>query len=624
MAVSDQSAEEACVAKLTHLLRRAREVDPSTTVARLARPLQVPAVVGEEESVLIPLKAYPSDAEAHQPRNLGVEGAAKRIFYNLVALNHIDDPDFVSVWDLLDILQYYSDRDLCTPQLPLALIEELLDSLSLADCRTVLTFLESRREKLIASSKGIKDKEMVILRLCNELLRRQSRAEDPVFCGRLYIFMFQSFPLGAKASVNLRGEFHVDNVTTFEDYLVASFSAENQMDIDPKDEVNTELQAKEAETKPIVSEPTPDKPATMSNEALYPVFWRLQHFFSDPPKLFKEENFKQFKEGLEATLAKFKEVEKMIQAMDSTRDTDTHESSNERKDGSASASNPKYLTSFDLFKLELGDLAFQRHILVQALIMIEFLLTLTETAKKKAYYQEAQARLQYGFTFSEENTEWALGIKNSIANYLQDGPDGKFYYRMVDTVLSRDKNWVRWKMRSCLPFARERVPAKAYEESQAGAQRAGIPKKVTPPMKASMNFQFLSKAASGKGLSQLMHNQRFVRPSPQDYAQSVRGKDEELGVAIAEDSISKLQEEKTGLTWRSLRLASIDQLNSFDGLEYGKSLESLLPATLSSQTADDNAHVVPEDRDHVPQEEDPSVEDQRADQQSQVTATAAE
>jgi THO complex subunit 1 len=49
----------------------------------------------------------------------------------------------------------------------------------------------------------------------------------------------------------------------------------------------------------------------------------------------------------------------------------------------------------------LSDLAFQRHILVQALILIDFLLSLTERSKKKLYKPNTQKALQYGYTLSE-------------------------------------------------------------------------------------------------------------------------------------------------------------------------------------------------------------------------------
>jgi hypothetical protein len=40
---------------------------------------------------------------------------------------------------------------------------------------------------------------------------------------------------------------------------------------------------------------------------------------------------------------------------------------------------------------------------VQALILIDFLLTLTEKSKKRSYYEKAQKAMQYSFTLREED-----------------------------------------------------------------------------------------------------------------------------------------------------------------------------------------------------------------------------
>ena len=66
-------------------------------------------------------------------------------------------------------------------------------------------------------------------------------------------------------------------------------------------------------------------------------------------------------------------------------------------------------------KEQLSDLAFQRHILVQGLILIDFLLSLTDKAKKKwadvekTNPKSANRGLLYGFTLNEEN----VCIKNA-------------------------------------------------------------------------------------------------------------------------------------------------------------------------------------------------------------------
>lgn len=206
-----------------------------------------------------------------------------------------------------------------------------------------------------------KNKDLVILRLCNELLRRLSRAEDPVFCGRVYIFMFQSFPLGDKSSVNLRGNFHVENVTTFEDFLKESKPEEDSMQIDIDGPAPATKEDSKSEEPAILSgdvDKSKDaKPTTLDTESLYPVFWSLQHSFSNPPRLFEEDNFKQFQKSLEATLAKFREVPKVIQAGDSERKKGQKSREGDDYDAFANSFNPKYLTSRDLFKLEVRKIA---------------------------------------------------------------------------------------------------------------------------------------------------------------------------------------------------------------------------------------------------------------------------
>lgn len=186
-----------------------------------------------------------------------------------------------------------------------------------------------------------------------------SRAEDPVFCGRVYIFLFQSFPLGDKSSVNLRGNFHVENVTTFEDFLKTSQVSEEdvQMTSDRTEDVKEDSKPEVTASKSGESdEADEDASNTLAIDDLYPVFWSLQHSFSNPPRLFETEKFKQFQKGLEATLAKFKEVPKVIQSGDSEQKKGANPRSDDDYDQFASTFNPKYLTSRDLFKLEVRNI----------------------------------------------------------------------------------------------------------------------------------------------------------------------------------------------------------------------------------------------------------------------------
>ena len=290
--------------------------------------------------------------------------------------------------------------------------------------------------------KHFKQKNLIILRACNELLRRLSRAEDTVFCGRVFIFLFQSFPLGDRSSVNLRGEYHVENVTIYEE-LPPKYEAalEDEMDIDkengikeiedgttragqkPATEQEDQNGALQKKVKFDAQEEKPRESAP-DMDTLYPVFWSLQGNFSTPTRLFEESDLQSFRSGLEATMHKFREVHQELQARGTSKIPDENKRGLKRKrvgqeDELSSSFNPKYLTSRDLFDLEvriidlasevpsidnhkISDLAFRRHILVQALILLDFLLSLTPKAKKKLEHTSNKSVL-YSYTLNEEN-----------------------------------------------------------------------------------------------------------------------------------------------------------------------------------------------------------------------------
>lgn len=241
------------------------------------------------------------------------------------------------MWNFLDILSILSDSGQCDPALVFWLVEELLDSQTIAGCRHIFDFLESRRERITA--KNFSQKKLVILRSCNELLRRLSRAEDTAFCGRVFIFMFQCFPLGDRSSVNLRGEYHVENVTTYE---VNGNEDVSKMDIDAEAAPAAANGEKKGDARG-----TPVKEGSrLSSEELYPLLWSLQESFSQPTTLFDAAKFSHFKRSLEETMKAFESL---------PADDQRSLKRKRNEDGTASAPeafNPKYLTSQDLFELE--------------------------------------------------------------------------------------------------------------------------------------------------------------------------------------------------------------------------------------------------------------------------------
>lgn len=568
-------------------------------------------------------------SEAQQIHNAAIETVFREIFVDTVATVDISEPAFAQVWVLLDIIAILSDNELSDPGLGFWLVEELLDSQTIDGCRRVFDYLESRRERITA--KHFKQKSLVILRCCNELLRRLSRAEDTVFCGRVFIFLFQSFPLGDKSSVNLRGEFHVENVTTFDPSPQKSADAIKPMELDtetpqatsgaqtPASTSQSQDQEKTGKGTPAPrtakTEPKDEPPPDL--DALYPKFWTLQSLFSSPTRLFEAANMATFKDGIGATLSCFKSVSNS--SAPSTAPSEVQRGLKRKRtqlDTSSSTStfNPKYLTNRDLFDLEIHDIAFRRHILVQALIMIDFLLSLAPSAKAK-FEGLTNKSVLYAYTLSEEDTKWAQSTRSSIAHYLQqgNGNEGKFYYRMVDTVLSRDKNWVRWKAENCPSISHESLSPKAYLEAQetltklSEAQKAPL---VNPP--GASDLAFLSKLEPLESLKRPSERHKVL--TLEDYYRGIETDDLDMDFAATEDEKKDIEERKAGKLWRALR-SSGKRFTLCEKVQYGGDLKGLVE-TGDGEDAEKGAEH--EDGEKTARENENDDEGQKVEEDAQV------
>lgn len=85
-------------------------------------------------------------------------------------------------------------------------------------------------------------------------------------------------------------------------------------------------------------------------------------------------------------------------------------------------------------------------------------------------------------------------MKKSIATYLAPLRDteGQYYNRMVNTVLSREKNWVRWKLENCPQITRDPVRSDAFTHARDGAKSACATKRLRPSALGSLDLGFLA------------------------------------------------------------------------------------------------------------------------------------
>ena len=74
---------------------------------------------------------------------------------------------------------------------------------------------------------------------------------------------------------------------------------------------------------------------------------------------------------------------------------------------------------------------------------------------------------------------------------------------MVDTVLSRDKNWGFWKAEACPLIERIPVSADEFLDAEKGAQKACTNRKLRAAPLGSLDLHFLSDNDNTNGLEKL-------------------------------------------------------------------------------------------------------------------------
>jgi len=99
-------------------------------------------------------------------------------------------------------------KGFCSPGTPIQVLSDMFDILTLAHCETLFRTVEQevstwREQVFFASCKNN------LLRICNDLLRRLSRTQNTVFCGRILLFLAKFFPFSERSGLNVISEFNL-------------------------------------------------------------------------------------------------------------------------------------------------------------------------------------------------------------------------------------------------------------------------------------------------------------------------------------------------------------------------------------------------------------------------------
>jgi len=328
--------------------------------------------------------------------------------------------------------------DLCSPSTPFLMLADIFDMLTLKQSEDIFDLVEDK-VTIWKSDPFYESGKNYLLRMCNDLIRRLSKSQNTVFCGRIQLFLSRLFPLSEKSALNLASQFNLDNITLY-----------------VKQEDHEQVKKEDEDFKMEVDKPTEKSSSMPIDYQLYRKFWALQDFFRRPNQCYDKSawtTFSQYAGDVMSTFSSYKldEVSSKRKRLPSPI-----ESNVEVQNFFA-----KYLTSEKLLNLQLNDSNFRRYVLVQFLIIFQYLKT---TVKFKTQTH----------TLTDEQSDWIKESQEKINQLLcETPPHGQQFYNSVKHILDREEHWNTWKNESCPSYIKDKGKDQVKAKSKPKRKRIG-------------------------------------------------------------------------------------------------------------------------------------------------------
>ncbi|XP_053323041.1 THO complex subunit 1 isoform X3 [Spea bombifrons] len=320
-----------------------------------------------------------------------------------------------------------TEGGICTATTPFVLLGDVLDCLPLDHCDRIFTFVE-KNVSTWKSNTFYSAGKNYLLRMCNDLLRRLSKSQNTVFCGRIQLFLARLFPISEKSGLNLQSQFNLENVTV---YNVNEQESTLGQKVEDKDD------GMEIEEGEMGDDDASTSSSIPIDYNLYRKFWSLQDFFRNPVQCYDKSFWKTFLKFSEEVLTIFKSY-KLDDTQASRKKTE------ELKVEGEHVYFAKFLTSEKLMDLQLSDSNFRRHILLQYLILFQYL-------KGQVKFKSSN------YVLLDEQSIWIEDTTKIVYQLLSEiPPDGDKFSKMVEHILNTEENWNSWKNEGCPSFVKER------------------------------------------------------------------------------------------------------------------------------------------------------------------------
>ncbi|EFA08780.1 THO complex subunit 1 [Tribolium castaneum] len=405
--------------------------------------------------------------------------------------------------ELVDFSVLTCRKELSNPTMPVMLLSDIFDALTLDACQEMFLYVENNvevwKENLFFSC--CKNN---LLRLCNDLLRRLSRSTATVFCGRILLFLAKFFPFSERSGLNIVSEFNLENTTEYG----TDSSQEKGGDVDGDEKKN------------------------VIDFTFYCKFWSLQDFFRNPNQLYTKVQWKLFCTYATSVFNTFQGLK-----LEHVENNGSYCDESKNKMYFS-----KYLTSQKLLDLQLYDVNFRRAVLLQFLILFQYL---SSSVKFKSE----------SFELKSDQKEWIQSSTEKVYSLLRETPpDGKRFAEIASNILSREEYWNAWKNDGCPELKKSVVPTESPDKRRTEERPllGDIIKQASSEGKYYMGSTELTKLWNlcPDNLEACKGRERDFLPTLEDYFADAIAQIESPGAVKDEDNLLK----DGNYGWRALRL----------------------------------------------------------------------
>ncbi|KAJ3682309.1 hypothetical protein LUZ60_014882 [Juncus effusus] len=437
---------------------------------------------------------------------------------------------------LLDIVLYLCENGHVEGGMIFQLLEDLIEISTIKDCKEVFGYIESKQD-ILGKQELFGRGKLVMLRTCNQLLRRLSKSNDVVFCGRILMFLAHFFPLSERSAVNIKGVFNTSNETKYEK--------------EPPQGVSIDFN-------------------------FYKTLWSLQELFCNPgPTTLSQPKWQKFSSNLTIVLDTF-EAQPLSEDEGKANNLEQEEEVN---------FSIKYLTSTNLLGLELKDPSFRRHILLQCLILFDYLKAPGKSEKDGP---------------SDIMKEEIKSCEERVKKLLETiPPKGKEFLQSIEHILEREKNWVWWKRDGCQAYEKQPTEKKLIQDR---------PKKRKKMRLGNKELHNLWTWAD-KNPDVLTDEKRIRMPSINEYWKPL-AEDMDPTAGIEAEYHHK---NKKVYCWKGLRFSARQDLESFCRYtDLGIGVEGVVPQELLPPDVRNKLHSKPTEKNKRPKKEEPKLPEPQA------------